>query len=382
MNLIPRWRWWPLAVAFVYFGAANAELPPIIGKLYDTPPSPLVQLGAPLLLSALQALPFALYRADRSPGERALRMAGSLALLTLPGFGFIAWRNPLLVAGLAFPQLGLLGLAGALGLFAGMAGGGIRRPRLWKDRGIAAVSAVSLLAALLAVAALTHDYAHPVQRGMPGWWGMDTFIEPQSKRDPLVITPDVPGDKISALAADALRLGAKVVVFPESVLAPLTPADQIALLDVANRARKAGAVLLVGETIQTSGAGEALAWRNTVRAFGAMDGTIDQSRVPMPLGNWRLRGGAPAHPFTSDIVEIKTRDGAVAAAFSLCYEDTILWPHLGLLTGRAQVMVSMANAWSTLETRGDATQQLSARLLARLAGVPLVQARNVWKPAP
>lgn len=380
MNLIPRWRWWPLAVAFVYFGAANAELPPIIARLYDTAPSPLVQLGAPLLLSALQALPFALYRADRSPGERALRMAGALILLTLPGFGFIAWRNPLLVAGLVFPQLGLLGLTGALALFAGMAGGGIRRPRLWKDRGIAVVSITSLLAALLAAGALAHDYTRPVQRGMPGWWGMDTFIEPQAKRDPFAITTEVAGDHISALAADALKMGAKVVIFPESVLAPFTPANQVAMLDIANRARKAEAVLLVGETIQLPDDGGALAWRNTVRAFGAMEGTVDESRLPMPMGNWRLRGGVPARPFASDIVPIKTRDGVVAAALSLCYEDTLIWPHLGLLTGNARVMVSMANAWSTLETRGDATQQLSARLLARLAGVPLVQARNVWRP--
>lgn len=380
MNLIPRWRWWPLAVAFVYFGAANTELPPIIARLYDTPPSPAVQLGAPLLLSILQALPFAIYRADRSRGERAIRMALALALLTLPGIGFIAWRNPLLIAGMIYPQLGLLGLFAAMGLLASAAGGGIRWPKLWTGRADGVVSATALLCAAIAIGALTHDYLNPVQRGKAGWWGIDTFIEPQARRDPFEIRSEIAGDHISSLASDALRRGAAVVVLPESVLAPLTPADQVAMLDVANHARKVGAVLLVGETIQLPDDDGALAWRNTVRAFGAMEGTVDESRLPMPLGNWRLRGGVPARPFASDIVQIKTRDGIVAAAMSLCYEDTIIWPHLGLLTGKAQVMVSMANAWSTLETRGDATQQLSAKLLARLAGVPLVQARNVWKP--
>lgn len=381
MNLLPQWRWWPFAVACIYFGAANAELPAIIAKLYDTPPGPILQVGAPLLLSILQASPFAIYRADRAPGERAARMAAALLVLTLPGIGFIAWRNPLLIAGLIFPQTGALGLLGALGLYASMAGGGIHPPRRWHARGTAIASSAALLSVLLAVGALTRDYLHPVPGNLAGWWGVDTFIAPQSKRDPLVITPDVPADQISALAKDGLKLGASVLVFPESVLAPLTPANQVAMLDITEQARKTGAILLVGETIQTPGDGGALAWRNTVRAFGAAHGTVDESRLPMPLGNWRLRGGVPARPFASDIVRINTRDGVVPAAFSLCYEDTILWPHRGLLTGQARVMVSMANAWATLGTRGDETQQMSARLLARLAGVPLVRARNIWRPA-
>lgn len=374
MNIIKH-RFWPFAVAVTYFGASNAELPVIITRFFDPAPSLLVPWVAPVVLTLIQSSPFLLYRPGSPPVERAVRMAAALLLLTLPGVGWVAWMNPLFVAGVLYPGMGYVGLLLALVLFSTIAGGGIR----WKggNRAIAITCAVT---AAIGVAAFMVESGQPQKDGLAGWYPMDTRIEPAQLRDPYAVRKTLPGEILAQMADPALDVGAEVVVFPESVLAPMTPADHMALVPTLVKAQRSGAILLVGETLPLPDdpATGAKRWRNTVRALGAMDKTVDEARLPMPMGNWRLSGGVAARPFASDIVPLQTVSGPKRVAMSICYEDTVIWPHMGLLSWQADVMVSMSNSWATDNTRGDTAQRVSARMLARLAGVPLVQARNTW----
>jgi len=390
------WRWWPFAVAHAYFIAGNVELPEMISRFFDPAPSIVTLWGVPLLLSFIQSAPFLLYRADRPPVERALRMMGALALLTLPGVGWVAWHNPLFVAGTLYPQQGLLGVLATVGLFAVVAGGGpkfkVRSKANLKEQRVITFSC--LLAFGFSIWALYQDVQHPARRAMAGWYEVDTRFIPGHQRG---LNDPIPGAELAYMANYIMEFpGVDVIVFPESVLAPMAPADELELMLVADRAQKQGVVLLMGETIALKPDGSA--WRNTVTAMGYEQGnrpcdrganeipcllgderignTIDESRLPMPMGGWRLSGGVPSRPFASDIVALETRDGTVNMAMSICFEDLMLWPHRGLLTGQADVLVSVANTWATSGTRGDQSQTLSVRLLARLAGVPLVRAVN------
>ena len=115
------WRWWPLAVAAVFFMAANAPLITVLdrwGSGTGEAVSPIAQWGYPLLLSALLAAPFGLINPTASPAWRAAQCALALLALTLPPIGFVAWLNPLAVAGVLFPGAGLAGLAMTLGVLA------------------------------------------------------------------------------------------------------------------------------------------------------------------------------------------------------------------------------------------------------------------------
>lgn len=365
MNLVKH-RLWPYAVALAYFGSANVELPSVISRFFPEGVGPLATFGGPLLLTALQSLPFLLYRPDRSPRERSVRMASALVLLTLPPIGWLAWMNPLLAAGLLFPGVGYAGLILTLAAFSALAGSGGQSSRKW----------VLGTGALLLAAAIGLNYwaGRTAGPALYQWTAFDTKIPPASLRDPLEVREVLPGTAVGALSMEMMSDDTDVIIFPESILSPLTPADQVAMAQAVDEAKRRGIVILAGVVEQT-GPDQ---WRNTIQAFGAQEGIVDETRLPMPMGNWRLTGGVPARPFASDLTIIETRNGPFVTAMSICYEDTLIWPHFGLLAGRADVMVSVSNSWATGHTRGRLTQEVSAKLLGRLAGVPLIRAENRW----
>lgn len=364
MNML-RFRAWPFLVALAYFGAGNAEIPAITERFFAGA-SLAGELAAAVGLTLLQSLPFWLYRPDATPARRSAQMMAVLVLLAIPPLGMVAWRNPLFVAGLFYPGLGLAGVALALAAFGGLAGGGIS---FKAGRRIPAV--LTGVAVAGAVVAMATAKAPPL---LFTWQAANTQIEPTRTDGPIRILETIPGDRVAAAIEPLLSPATDVIVLPESVLAPLTPADQVAMMPAVERARRLGITVLVGTVVQVGHD----RWRNTVAAYGAMQGTVDESRLPMPVGNWRpgTGTGVAARPFASDLVTIQTRSGPRVAAMSICFEDIVLWPHFGLLTGRADVLVSMGNAWSYTGTRTLTAQTTSAQLLARLAGVHLVRATN------
>ena len=366
MNLAP-WRWWPAVLAFVYFGVGNWDVPVIVDRFFAD-----LGIGAGIAagvaLAAIQSLPFLLYSPKATPTARACRMTLALLLLTVPPIGLVAWRSPLIVSGLLFPNTGYLGVAAGLALFAAMAGGGFS---LRRERRLPA--ALTVLAALVAVGALIHHANSPAPRTMPGWFGVDTQFSPEHRPGVDVPRGVAVNSMVETLIDPSSPGLTEVLVFPESTFSPMQPVDAMMMNFADERARRAGTTILVGEVVMLEGG----RWRNTIRAYGRTSGTVDESRLPMPMGNWRPGfGGVASRPLASDLLTIETSTGPKTASMSICFEDTVLWPHFGLLSGRADVMVSVANMWAMTDMVPDRTQTISAALIARLAGTPLVRAKN------
>lgn len=361
-----RTRWGAFAVAASYFAVGNREIPAIIGTFFEGP-GILTTWGPPVALTAIQSIPFLLFNPAASPNRRFVGMLAALLVLTFSPVGWLAWRSPLFIAGLLMPGLGIVGLLLTMALFAGLASGGAtkRGGRLSRLGGV-------MLPGMVAVLALTATLHYPVK---PSTW-VDVDTEFATHHRPKAGEPSQ-----GAVLADMLQYyadsGFDVVVLPESMLSPSTPADQVALAPVDVAARRAGVSVLLG-SVELTGEDQ---WRNTVVSIGARRGFVDESRLPMPMGNWRLGmpGGVPARPFASDLVQFQDRQGTRSVAMSICFEDTVFWPHWGLLTWQADQMVSMGNMWALTDTATEQAQALSASMLAKLAGVPLVRATNRWR---
>ncbi|TAN06784.1 MAG: hypothetical protein EPN36_03380 [Rhodanobacteraceae bacterium] len=356
-------RWSTFAMTFGYFGAGNIELPDIVGRFFAHP-NPLVQFVAPLALTALLAAPFLIYAAGARPWVRILTWFAALLVLSVPPVGLFAWHNPLFLAGSLYPHAGLLGIVLTALLLATMAG---LRGRVGPRAG--------LLAALMAASGFyAVHYAH-FAMGTPAvnWGAVPTNAPPAS-------TPHAQTERTAAairIMHEAIPLsGFSAFVFPESTIEPYRPVDELMLFEPSNLAAKHHEALVFGAVIEDGHGG----WRDVVMGAGTManqDGTpriLTDARVPMPVGNWHLGlpGGAPLHAFSTDRGTI----GNSPVAWSICYEDTILWPHWFLLTGNPAALVALDDDWVLSGTRAARAQAISAHQLARMAGVLLVDAVN------
>lgn len=349
-------------VAFAYYGAAARAVPAIIKGFF-----PHLSMASCLALwaahAALLALPWAL--AHAAPGAPAWRrgagVAAALLLLSVPPFGLFHWGSPLMAAGLLFPGWRWTGLLLTLLIMALLASRGLQARRMQG----------ALLAA--AVLALGANVVYRTPTAPPGWRAVSLELG----RGPELWSGQMEARRV-LLAERALRelaQGMELVVFPESVSGS-NRRDQAALWrPVARAAAARGATVLVGEE---SWSRDKRSFRNALVGYGAAAGAdgavLVSSRVPMPMGDWKfgLEEGAATEVFGDDVVALHGR----RVAFSMCYEDFLLWTHRGLLAGRADLLVSATNQWPSAGTSAEIGQDLSRAALARLAGVALLTAKN------
>lgn len=347
-------------IAAAYYGSATRAVPGIIAGFFP-------QLSWAVCLAiwaahvVLLSVPWALSRIPHgaSPGQALARAAWALLLLTVPPLGLLNWGTPLMAAGLLYPGWQAAGLMLTAVLCCLLVA--VHRSAHVVQAGIAA----AVVAAL--VANLTYRTPAPV----PGWegvslnWGRspDAWSEAMGARHAALVD----------LALQRLRAGATVVVMPESIAGSSHRPEAALWRRVAEQAEASGAIVLVGqEHWGVPGTG----FRNALVAYGGgLHGEVwVSSQVPMPLGDWKfgLEDGAQTDLMGSDLAFVH----GVPVAFSMCYEDFLLWPHRGLLSGRARIMVSAANQWPSSGTSAEAAQDTSRNALARLAGVPLLLAKN------
>lgn len=358
------------ALMFGYFAVGSFGLPAIAGRFFAHP-NPLVQYGLPWLLPLLLALPFLLVSPKQAPWKRGGCFALALVLLTVPPLGLLAWRNPLFGAAVLFPGTGLLGILATLalcGVLAALRGTDAVRLRLL--RLTAMVVLVAAAGAVIESPLADRQYAYGATLN---WAAGDTHLA--VARTPAAQTQRTARVVHLLREASALRWPTAVLL-PEAAIEPYRPVDEMMLFGISDAAAKRHQAIVFGAVIPAADGH----WHDAVMGAGTLagpDGTprvLTESRVPMPVGNWHLGlpGGALAHPFGSDAGRI----GNTPVAWSICYEDTILWSHWSLLSGHAKALVSLNNDWALRGTRTARIQALSANLLARLAGVPLVSATN------
>lgn len=348
-------------IAFAYYGTATRAVPGIIHYFFPTLP-----VAACLALwaghCALLALPWALayVHPAASATRRIASTLGALALLTLPPVGLFHWGSPLMAAGLLYPGWQWPGLLLTAALLALLVAG------KWQTRRIHA--AIAVLLGLSGFANLTHT--PPPQPA--GWRAVSLNFgkSPELWSDQMAERRE----KLADIAMRELGDGAKVVILPESISGSSRRPQQEVWRRVSEAARQRNATVLVGEESWNAAR---TGFRNALAAYGTErdGGTIMvSSKVPMPVGDWKfgLEEGAETDIFGSDLVTLQGR----RVAFSMCYEDFLLWPHRGLLAGQAEFLVSATNQWPSSGTSAETAQDISRAALARLAGVALLTAKN------
>lgn len=356
-------RWTPALVMAAYYVSANAALPRLIRQFFEgigEPASAVAIYGAPLLLTVLLTLPFLLVR-DFRPWPRARQAALAFALLTLPPIGLLGWQNPLFLAAWCFPGLGAFGLVATCALLGAVAA------KPWDRATPQSLRRLVAVVGLIALGALTWQQRHPAAGGLAHWIATDTYFAP------LPQPADRRGQQIAELANSWLAGGGvDVLILPESILPALPASDRMGLNPLDEWARRRGKTVVLGVTQREQGQ----AWRNTLYGLGRHGGTLQESRVAAPMGNWQLRGGVPVRPFASDLLTLSDRGGPRTVAVSLCYEDLLLWPHPGLLTHQSDALVSSNNLWMATGTSIPRVQATSGWALARMARVPRLAAVN------
>lgn len=338
-----------------YFGYNSWELPEILLNFFDGQHVALAY-AAPVVLALLLAAPFALINPLGTYCQRALQAAAAFALISLPPLGFIGWLNPLFASASLFPGSGAVGLALTLLAFSLIAA--LRKP------------ATKAQIALVAIAALCCPAAFHVAQGprlaRPAWIGAYAENTHLGRPSEGIEYRRSAWQRIQRSVAFNSGIGAELLVFPESIIHDFTDLDRVGLAPALTTADRPE--VWIGATFRSK---DGRVENAIVRLDGSM---VARNRLPVPIGNWRpfMASGVVAEPFGSDLVEVAGKSVAV----SICYEDGVIWPHPGLLSGRADALVSMSNHWALRGTRTARAQAVAAHALARMADVPLLRSTN------
>lgn len=303
-----------------------------------------IAIGAWIGASILLALPWSL-----PPRRGGLLLA--LALTALPPLGVIGWISPWNAAGVLFPSWGWGGVLGISTAVAALpAAMRASRPALGI---LASVLAVSVYANIVAVSS-------PAPHVPRGWVGVQTRVPPD-RGDVLV------GIRNSqALVADGLSqgAGARVVVFPESVLPDWYAGTRAQFAAAVPQ----GQIWLLGAQTATRDA--------VVRADPG-----DADPVPVATAAGLLLGGDWL-PWKSVSLRpawwqrVYYIDG-LRVWSALCIEQLQPWTWLEAMAQRPELILAQSNAWWAGESNaGPAIQRASTRSWARLMALPVVWAGN------
>lgn len=141
------------------------------------------------------------------------------------------------------------------------------------------------------------------------------------------------------------------------------------LADLSAQLKAKGSAVLVGAEVV--GSGHQL--QNTLVALGDESAPLVQ-RVPVPIGMWRpwSTESITADPLASGVGLVAGRK----VAYSICYEQLLVFPVLVSLAHSPDVLVGAANDWWARETSIPAIQGQALDAWGRLFGLPVVRATN------
>lgn len=341
--------------ALAYYLSFARDIPVAVARFFPDWP---VWAGYALWLADAALLAMSFLLVSGTGLRRVGGFAVAVALSLVPPLAFFAWGSPLFVAGELFPGQGYAGIALTLALLTVMLG------TTQDGRWLAPAIVLFALSALV-----NFRYAEP---GPPaGWVGLATH-EPRMPSPDQVTERTARTSRLFVQVRQAIEGGASVVIMPESIVGEWRPAVELRASRLMPLLRQTGATALVGADLPLVDGLRANSWI-LVDAQGMRP--FMESRIPMPAGDWKfgLAPGARANPWASDLVVVQGRK----VAASICYEDYILWPHSGVLSGKAEIMVSTANEWSIAGHGATHIQSTARRALARLAGVPHIEAVNL-----
>lgn len=273
-----------------------------------------------------------------------------LVITSVPPIGVLGMVSPMLAAGAMFPGWGWLGLACVLLFFALQA-----FDSKWV---LATTSVVALFGAYQAVkpamAPPTMAYAVTSYIG--------TYPDDPIKQFAIQ-------DRLKKQVSDAIRKGAKLIVLPEGADPYWNDGQVFYWQDVKALALRHHAQVLIGVYIQTIFANSG---RDAL--YDLTSGKTYAATMPMPIGMWKPWQPQANFPVQWKANLIPTAFGP--AAYSICYEDLLLWPVAMQMAGhRPTMLISAANQWFA-HGHESRPQSRSIALQARLWGVPLLRSVN------
>jgi predicted amidohydrolase len=228
-----------------------------------------------------------------------------------------------------------------------------------------------------------------------GWEAVNTNLGAISHGQ---ATPEVKFSAMNWLQDRALRSGAHVLVFPETVIPMWTEATELFWQQTLADLRASGKTIVIGAGIPTRTAPdhvdfsaelaalrdkpvpvpdtvqhETPAYLNAALIRGTETGTFLQ-RIPVPLGMWRPfgRGGVPLNIARAGVIEIAGQ----RAAIWICYEQLLVWPVLESMVEGPSVIVAMANDHWVTGTPISQWQRTIVSAWARLFNLPYISAVN------
>lgn len=296
----------------------------------------------------------------KSPKKKAVAIVAWTVLWAYPPVGAFLPGSLIATWGFWFPGTKWAGLALGLGLTA------LLGAYAHTYRGRLAVAAVVLLALVLS----------PMQDRLfdrvGDWtavstsWGVQT---PETVPETLV--------KMREMVDRAAKKGAKVVVFPESIIGTYDQSEQGALdimIGQAAQQNKVDVIFGSNELTDQGMANQAQAYEYTPE--GLHQWAI-QARQTVPVAEWNplSKYHYPADWFARGVTPVNGR----SALFLFCYEEYLPWEVLySIGREKPEMIVGLANLWWTRGTGEPVLQHRYAEGYARLFKLPLLVSMNTW----
>jgi hypothetical protein len=309
-----------------------------------------------------------------SPWKLALATVAMLALLLVPPMAAVLPGHPIVAAGFLLPRWGWMGVA-AVFLFSPLAVVAVRvwaRRRWPQARWLGPVA----IAALAGAAYLSGQVPNPENGRLAGRVGA---INTEWGKRPARIEEEVA--RIGKIGDAAQRLaggddGLDTVIFPESSIGSYDPSLFPVLdLEVLSRIRRTGQTVVIGADV--------MAGPKTVLNSALIlrpDGTASSiaARQTPPLAAWRPWSSELHNPANWLGQSTAPVGGGVTARFMFGYEEYLAGLHL-LSEAREehQLVIAMANLWSTANPVANAVQSAHTEGMALLFGRRWVRSVNL-----
>lgn len=348
------------SLMFGYFLGGARSFPASANAFFpaDAPASHGVLLY--LAVCVVLTLPFVVFWA-KDVRYRVLGFLVAVGVSCVPPIGVVGWGSPLVLAGLAFPLLGWMGLVFAMGSMAAV----VVRSRRW----------LAVLFALAVAANVTAQFS--VIEVPRGWKGVDTQfrgVRGSGGRDDF-------GQMLASMArvewlqeyARSLQPGS-VVVLPETIVGAFDGLARMRLRSTERDLAANGSRILVGAEIYESDG----RFKNGILVLGAgeREERFAVQGIPVPVSMWKpwSNAGASADIFgRGHVITV----GGVKVAAVLCYEHLLAFSMLRALALDPGVLVAVSNVWWAQGEGIPNIQNQTVGAFARLFGVPVVYAKNV-----
>jgi apolipoprotein N-acyltransferase len=169
--------------------------------------------------------------------------------------------------------------------------------------------------------------------------------------------------------------GADIVVLPETVIGRMNPTTLKRWKKFFEPFTRQGTIFIAGGEIPTD---RGRKYSNVMVSF-EKEGKSQTAlqRFPVPFSMWRpfAEEGANAYPFSpgrASTMNVKGKKLGVV----ICYEQFLAWPILSLIFQKPDAILAPSNLWWCRDTSLPGIQAATARLWARLFGVPVAVCAN------